>query len=140
MRKRVRRWRELLRSLGSAVLDLLRAELAALGEELAASGRQLRRGSLLLALALAVAVAALWSLALLCFELLVLALPRWGAAAAIFVALALAALVLFLAGRRALARIESPQGLVARRAHDHMEWWQGLLGEAEGGRADEERD
>lgn len=137
MRRRLRGWSELLRSLGRAVLELLQAEVAALGEELAASGRHLRRGALLLVLALGVAVAGLWSLALLLFELLVLLLPRWGAAAVLFAVAAIAALALLWAGRRALRRMESPRVLVARRTQEHVEWWQRLLGDAESGGPDD---
>lgn len=138
MKGRVRRWSDLLRSLGRAVLELLQAEAAALGEDLAASGRQLRRGGLYLLLALAVSIAALWALALLSFELLVLVLPRWGAAGTILLVLALAAGGLLLAGRRTLRRIQSPRALVTRRAREHVEWWQGLLGVDEGEGLDEE--
>lgn len=128
MRERLRSWRGLVRSLGTAVLELLEAEVAALGRELAANGRHLRRGALLLVLGLGVTVAALWGAALLVFELLVLVLPRWGAAAAILGAEIVAALALVWAGRRALRRIENPGALVARRTREHVEWWQGLLG------------
>ncbi|MEZ5333353.1 MAG: phage holin family protein [Thermoanaerobaculia bacterium] len=128
MSGRVRRWGELVRSLGRAILELLQAEVAALGEELAASGRELRRGGVYLILALAVGVAALWALALLLFELLVLVLPRWGAAGTILLALTMAALGFFIAGRRALGRVQDPRVLVARRAREHADWWHGLLG------------
>ena len=133
MKGRLRSWRGLLRSLGTAVLELLEAEVAALGRELAANGKHLRRGALLLVLGLGVTVAALWGLALLLFELLVLVLPRWGAAATILGVEVVAALALVWAGRRALRRMENPGALVARRTREHMEWWQGLLGGEEPG-------
>jgi hypothetical protein len=114
MRARLRSWRALVRSLGTAVLELLEAEVAALGRELAVNGRHLRRGALLL----------------------VLVLPRWGAAAAILGAEVVAALALVWAGRRALRRIENPGALVARRTREHVEWWQGLLGGEEPGAGD----
>lgn len=139
MRGRLRGWTELLRSLGGAVLELLQAEAAALGRDLAAAGRHLRRGTVLLVLALGVAVATLWSFALLLFELLVLVLPRWGAAGVIFAVEAIVTAGLFWAGRRTLRRIESPRALVARRTQDHVEWWQRLLaGPQAGGSNDED--
>jgi uncharacterized membrane protein YqjE len=133
MKGRLRSWRDLLRSLGTAVLELLEAEVAALGRELAANGKHLRRGALLLVLGLGVTVAALWGFALLLFELLVLVLPRWGAAATILGVEVVAALALVWAGRRALRRMENPRALVARRTREHVEWWQKLLGGEEPG-------
>jgi hypothetical protein len=91
----LRRWRGLLESLGSALLELLG------------------------------------------FELLVLVLPRWGAAAVILAAHVVVCLGLAWAGRRALRRIESPGALVARRTHEHVEWWQSLLDASEGGSRDD---
>lgn len=129
------RWLDRVRSLGEALLEVLRAELAALQRDLQRSARHLGTGSLLLAGA---AVLAFWSVGLVLLVLVTILavwLPIWGAA--------LVVLVLFLAGtallvwraRRHLLEIESPVATVQRRLDDHLAWWRQSLLARRGGLA-----
>jgi hypothetical protein len=130
-----RGWLELARSVGEALRELARAEVAALVADLSASSRQLLRGSLLLVAAVTCGCVALASAALVGFELLALVWPRWAAALAICGASALAAVVLAALGRRRLRRVERPLALVRRRAEDHVAWWRRTFGSEEAGPA-----
>ena len=117
------RWLDRVRSLGEALLEVLRAELAALQGDLQRSARHLGTGSLLLAGA---AVLAFWSVGLVLFVLVTILavwLPIWGAALVVLgIFLAGTALLVWRA-RRHLREIESPVATVHRRLDDHLAWW-----------------
>jgi hypothetical protein len=129
-------WLELFRALGQALVELVKAELAALGEDLAASGRKLGAAIALLGAAAAVAF---WAVAVLLYtviQLIALALPLWAAAAIVFGVCALAVGVLAGIAVVKLRRLESPARILERRLADHREWWdRRLLADAESGPA-----
>lgn len=116
-------WRALVRDLGEALLDLLRAEVAALASDLGASGRALARALVLAAVAGAVAFWALGLLIYLAVELLALVLPRWGAAAIVLGLFVLAAAALLASARTRLRAIEPPDATLRRRLADSRRWW-----------------
>lgn len=124
MRRRVGGWLDFLRSLGQALLEVLRAELTALSEDLRLSARRLRAALLLFLAALLVLFWGLGVLVYAAVEVLALWLPRWGAA------LSLAGLLLLVAGlcaglgRGRLRGVENPARTVRRRLDEHVGWWQ----------------
>ncbi len=117
-------WLELLRELGRAVGDLLRAELAALGEDLTANVRSLATGLALVAAAATVAFWLLGVLTLAAVEVLALWLPRWGATLIVGGVLLILLAVLGLVARGRFRRLETPAATVRRRLGGHTAWWQ----------------
>lgn len=120
-------WIALFRSLGESLLEVLRAELAALQEDFTRSGRHLG-----VALALLGGAAALgfWILGLLLFTLVALLdvwLPLWAAALIVLAVFALAAAVLVKLGLSRLRQVENPVESVRKRVDDHLDWWQNSL-------------
>ncbi len=116
-------WLGRAHGLGAAFLEVVRAELAALGADLAASGRSLARVLLLFAAACAVAF---WTLALLVYfliELVALKLPRWGAVGSVLALFLIATLLLLWRGVARMRRLEPPAKAVRRRWRSHAEWW-----------------
>lgn len=117
-----RGWLARLKALGHALVELLSAELAALGEDLRGSALELRRGTILLAVA---AFFGFWTVGALVYaliELLALWLPRWGAVLAATGAFALVTLVFVLLARARFVRLESPVQTVAKRIESHSAW------------------
>ena len=116
-------WLELFRSLGQALIALAKAELEAVGEELAASRRRLTGALALLGAAAAVAF---WTVALLIYttvQVLALWLPQWAAAAIVTGGFLLVVALLAGLGLHRLRRLEGPARTLARHLEDHREWW-----------------
>jgi len=120
-------WIDKFRSLGESLFTVLRAELAALQEDLTRSGRNLGValgliGSALiilfwmtgLLLALLVAVLSIW-------------LQLWAATLIVFLLFALAAGLLAWLGMRRLKQVENPAETVRRHVDDHIDWIQNNL-------------
>jgi len=127
----MREWIDLFRSLGEALLEVLRAELAALQEDFGRSGRHFG-----VALALFGGAAALgfWIIGLVIFVLVTLLnlwLPLWGAALIVLGIFVLTAAILAALGLRRFRKVENPITNVQRRVDDHLEWWQRLLAQPE---------
>ncbi len=119
---RPKAWLTHVISLGRALLELLRAEVDALGDDLRQTARQLRGGVVLLLVA---AFFGFWTVGALCYaaiELLSLWLPRWGAVLACLGAFAVLTLIFVLLGRARLRRLESPARTVTRRIESHRTW------------------
>jgi hypothetical protein len=121
-------WIELFRSLGEALLEVWRAELATLQDDLQRSGRHL---GVALGLFGAAAVLLFWTVGLTLFALVALLhvwLPWWGASL-IVLALFLAGMAILAAmGVKRIRKVESPLETVRRRVDSHFDWWQhGLL-------------
>ncbi len=136
-------WIARVRGLGAAFLEVVRAELAALAADLAASGRTLVRALVLFAAAFAFAF---WTLALAIYfliEVLALWLPRWGAVGAVLALFALTALAFAWRAASRFRQIEAPAAAVGRRWSAHVEWWRGRVVGEEGGKVfplDDEED
>lgn len=118
-----RSWTGSIRELGLATGDLLRAELAAIADELGASARALLTALLIAAVGGAFAFWALGLFVDLAIELFALFLPRWGAVAAVLGIFVLVAAVLLGWARLKLRRLESPAGTVRRRIEESRHWW-----------------
>lgn len=117
------RWSEAARSIGAALLQVLAAEAEELQRDLVRSGRALRGGLILFALA---AGLAFWTIGLglwVAVELLTLRFPAYGAALVVFGAGVLSCLVFVWLGKRRLRSAEMPIQAVKRRGQEHAEWW-----------------
>ncbi len=120
-------WRDTFRALGEALIEVLRAEAAVVGETWKRSGRELGK-------VLAIVVTAGY-LALICLPTLLLAAlvsglieafgwPLWATA---LVVTAVVCLVIFILVRVAVylmtRRFESPASTMRHRVEDHRAWW-----------------
>lgn len=122
-------WGEVLRALGEAFIEVLRAEMAVLAEQWKVAG-------ILLACALALAGGALFSVFWL-LGLLVLAavdLVRkvqewqlWQASLAVAALLLLLMMMALLVAWLLVRRLENPLDAVRERMNDHLGWWQDNL-------------
>jgi putative superfamily III holin-X len=121
-------WIELFRSLGEALLEVWRAELATLQEDFGRSGRYLGRA---LAYFAAAVVLVFWIVGLLLFVLIALLhvwLPWWGASLVVLVLFVATAALFAWLGASRLRQVENPAETVRRRMDNHLDWWQhGLL-------------
>lgn len=124
-------WLELLRSLGGALLELLKAEAEALVGDLRSSGRRLSVAVLLLAIGGFVAFWACGVLSYALVELVALRLPRWSAALLVFGLLIVVALLLGVLARFKLRRLERPASTVRRRLTESLDWWDRRISEGE---------
>lgn len=124
-------WVEMFRGLGQAFLDLVKAELAELGEELKGSSKHLAIAAGLFVGALFITFwwvsVTLFLVYRLCFWLYRtwLEAPAAGAAAAgtVWLVFALVVGAVAFVGMRQLKKVENPAVLVERRWTDHMRWW-----------------
>lgn len=121
-------WIDLFRSLGEALLEVWRAELATLQDDLSRSGRHL---GVALGLFGAAAVLLFWTVGLLLFALIALLhiwMPWWGAALIVLALFLISMAILGRLGLNRLRKVESPVETVRRRVDSHLDWWQhGLL-------------
>jgi hypothetical protein len=127
----MREWIDLFRSLGEALLEVVRAELEALQGDFSRSGRHL---GVALALFGGAAVLGFWIVGLILFVLITLLnvwLPLWGAALIVLGIFVLAAAILAWLGLRRFRQVENPITNVQRRVDDHLDWWQRLLAQPE---------
>ncbi len=118
-------WRETLTALGQSLIEVLRAELAVIGEAWKRSGRELGIALGLFAAAAYVGLICLPALLILALVAgLDIWLPLWGAA---LVAAALVAVIVYLlvmlAMNRLHKRCENPVTAVKHRFADHIAWW-----------------
>ena len=120
-------WIEMFRGLGEAVLDVLRAEVATLQEDLSRSGRIAGGALALLGVAL---ILLFWIVGLLIFALIaVLAiwLQLWAAALIVLGVFLAATAILAWLGVNRLKQVENPVQTFRRRVDDHLDWWQNTL-------------
>ncbi len=123
-------WADLFRSLGESLLQVLRAELAAVEEDFRRSSAHLKAT---VGLLVAVAVLGFWIAGLLIFVLVALLdvwLPLWAAALIVMAFFTIVAAVLARLGVNRLRQIENPVASIKQRLDNHLEWWQQLLAEA----------
>jgi hypothetical protein len=121
-------WIDLFRSLGEALLEVWRAELGTLQEDLQRSGRHL---GVALGIFGAAAVLLFWIVGLLLFVLVSLLhvwMPWWGASLIVLALFVIAAAILARFGLARMRQVENPLEVVRRRVDSHFDWWQhGLL-------------
>ena len=121
-------WIELFRSLGESLLEVWRAELDTLQDDLQRSGRHL---GMALAFLGAAVILLFWITGLLLFSMVALLhiwLEWWAASLIVSFLFLLAMGLLVWLGRNRLKKVESPVGTVRRRVDNHLDWWQhGLL-------------
>ncbi len=110
--------------MGGALLEVLRAEAAVLGEDLGRTGRELLKVALLACVALAVLFWTVGAATLALVELLALWLPRWGATLAVVGLFVAAIALLGLLAWLRLRRLEIPTETLRRRVDEHLDWWQ----------------
>lgn len=113
-----------LRGLSRAYVAVLRAEVETVGEDLAASGRNLTDALALIGAAAGLTLLLIGVLVYVAIAVLSLWLPAWAAGLVVAGLLAVAALSVGLAARRRLHRVEGPATVVRRRVSDHLAWWE----------------
>lgn len=120
-------WIEMFRGLGEALLDVLRAEVSTLQEDLSRSGRIAGGALALLGVAL---ILLFWIVGLLIFALIaVLAiwLQLWAASLIVLGLFLIATGILAWLGVNRLKQVENPVQTFRRRVDDHLDWWQNTL-------------
>jgi hypothetical protein len=120
-------WIEMFRGLGESLLDVLRAEVATLQEDLTRSGRIAGGALALLGVAL---ILLFWIVGLVVFTLIaVLAiwLQLWAASLIVLGLFLIAAGILAGMGVKRLKQVENPVQTFRRRVDDHLDWWQNTL-------------
>lgn len=120
-------WIETFRGLGEALLEVLRAEVATLQDDLTRSGRIAGGALVLLGAAL---VLSFWVVGLLIFFLVAGLhhwLELWLAALIVFGVFLLMTLLFGWLGLRRFKRVENPVETFRRRVDDHLDWWQNTL-------------
>jgi hypothetical protein len=121
-------WIDLFRSLGESLVEVVRAEVGALQDDLKRSGRHY---GVALGLFGAAVLLLFWILGLLVFFMVALLniwLQLWFAALIVLVLFALVASILVVLGIRHFKKAENPVDSVKRHVDDHLDWWQnGLL-------------
>lgn len=123
-------WSELFRALGESLLQVFKAELAAIEEDFRRTGVHLKASLVLLGAAL---VLAFWIAGLVIFSLvaiLAIWLPVWGAALIVLGFFTAVAGLLGWLGIQRLQRVENPAASLKQRLDDHLDWWQHLLAES----------
>jgi hypothetical protein len=117
-------WIDLFRSLGESLVEVLRAEVGSLQEDLKRSGRSF---GVALGLFGAAALLLFWILGLLVFSvvsILAIWLPMWAAALIVLALFTLVAGLLVWRGVAAMRQVENPVDSVKRHVDDHLDWWQ----------------
>lgn len=116
-------WAAMIREVGDAFLGVVRAEIAALAQDLRSSRRKLAR---VVVLAFLCGALVFWAVATaieLVVELLSLALPRWAALLIVLALLIAWAAAVGATARRRLAAIETPAETLRRRMEESRRWW-----------------
>jgi hypothetical protein len=122
-------WTDLFRALGESLLQVFKAELAAIEEDFRRTGVHLKASLGLLGVAL---VLLFWVTGLVIFSLvaiLAIWLPVWGAALIVLALFTVIAGLLGWLGAKRLRQVENPAASLKLRLDDHLDWWQHLLAE-----------
>jgi ABC-type nickel/cobalt efflux system permease component RcnA len=120
-------WIDMFRSLGESLLEVLRAELSALQEDLTRSGRHLGVALSLLGMAV---VLLFWLTGLviaLLVTVLSIWLQLWAAVLIVLLIFAAGAGLLLWRGLRQLRKVENPMETVRRHIDSHFDWLQNNL-------------
>ena len=115
-------WIDTFRSLGEALLAVLKAELATLQEDLKGSGRHLMVALGLLGAALVVLFWLTGLLITLLVAVLCIWLQVWAATLVVLLLFVASAGLLVWLGLRRLRQIENPVETVRRHVDDHLDW------------------
>ena len=122
---------ELFARLGTAVFEVLEAEVQALGSDLRGTGRKLLVFVLWLIVAAQLTVISLALIGLGVARILEVHLPAWVAALLPGVVFLLLAGGVAIWAWRGLASLEPPLTTVKRRLEDHSLWWRGEIAAAQ---------
>ena len=117
--------------LGTAVLEVLEAELEALGSDLRGTGKKLLVLILWLIAAVQLIVVSVAFIGLGAVRILGTSLPPWAAAVVPGVLLLLIAGGIAMWARHGLTSLEPPLATVKRRLEDHTMWWQDEIAAAQ---------
>ena len=123
-------WINMFRSLGESLLEVLRAELVTLQQDLSRSGRHLGAALGLLGVALIVLFWIVGLLITLLVAILCIWLQLWAATLIVLLLFTGCCALLAWLGARRLKQVENPVETVRRHVDDHIDWFQnGLLRE-----------
>ncbi len=117
-------WIQMFRGLGESLIEVLRAEVATLQDDLNRSGRNLGQALAFLGAAL---VLLFWIVGLLVFAAIAVLhiwLQLWAAALIVLALFLLVTGILCWIGMRHMKQVENPMQTVRRRVDDHLDWWQ----------------
>ena len=120
-------WIDMFRALGESLIEVLRAEMATLQEDLTRSGRHLGGALGFLGVVL---ILAFWIFGLLIFCLVALLyvwLPLWASALIILLLFTAAAGLFAWLGMKRMRQVENPVATVRRRVDSHLDWWQNSM-------------
>lgn len=120
-------WIDMFRALGESLIEVLRAEMATLQEDLTRSGRNLGGALAFLGVVL---ILSFWILGLLIFSLVALLyvwLPLWASALIVLLLFAAVAGAFGWLGMKRMRQVENPVATVRRRVDSHLDWWQNSL-------------
>lgn len=120
-------WIDMFRSLGESLLEVLRAELSTMQEDLTRSGRHLGVALAFLGVAL---ILLFWITGLvitLLVTLLCIWLQLWAATLIVLLLFAAGAGLLAWLGMRQMRQVENPVETVRRHVDDHLDWLQNNL-------------
>lgn len=116
-------WLEMFRALGQALVEVFKAELAEVSEELGISAKHLGWA---LGFFAAAAFLGFWMLPALMLTVglvLDIWLPAWAAALIVVAFFVLVMAVLGFLGYCRIRKVENPAETVRRRYEEHREWW-----------------
>ena len=116
-------WLEMFRSLGQALFEVWKAELAELGAELGKSGKHLGKA---IAAFVVVAFVFFWFVAATYYffvQVLDIWLPMWAAAGIPWLLMLLLMAAAGGWGYLQLKKFDNPAETVRRRVDEHKEWW-----------------
>jgi hypothetical protein len=120
-------WIDMFRSLGESLLEVLRAELSTLQEDLTRSGRHFGVALGFLGVALIILFWLLGLLITLAVAVLCIWLQVWAAVLIVFLAFTAGAGLCVWLGLKRMKQVENPVETVRRHVDDHLDWWQNNL-------------
>jgi Zn-dependent protease with chaperone function len=120
-------WIDMFRSLGESLLEVVRAELQTLQEDLTRSGRHLGMALSFLGVALILLFWLLGLLITLFIALLCIWLQFWASTLIVLLLFTAGTGFLVWRGLKEMRKVESPVETFRRHADDHLDWWQNNL-------------
>jgi len=120
-------WIDMFRSLGESLLEVVKAELQTLQEDLTRSGRHLGVALGFLGAALILLFWLLGLLITLCVAVLCIWLPVWASILIVLLLFTAGTSFLVWRGLKEMRKVENPVETFRRHADDHLDWWQNNL-------------